>query len=169
MTVAEFLLDSNILIYNYDTSDLKKHTIAKNLVDKCWKKEQKFSLSTQNLSEFFSVVTSKKILTKKEAAKILSDIVNFSGWKKIKLNHKTVLEAARISDEHNMSYWDSLLAATMRQNGVFNIYTENVQDFKVRWLNAVNPFSEISDIKKSRGIAKGVTTEDLRDESDRFD
>jgi len=27
----------------------------------------------------------------------------------------------------------------------------------------------VGDIRKSRGIAKGVTTEDLRDESERFD
>lgn len=139
--IETFLLDSNILIYNYDTSDPKKHKIAKNLVDRCWKNGEKFALSTQNLSEFFSVTTTKKFLSKKDAAAVLSDIVKFSAWIKIRFGHKTVLEAAKISDEHNMSYWDSLLAATMKQNGIFNIYTENTKDFKVPWLAVINPFA----------------------------
>ena len=25
------------------------------------------------------------------------------------------------------------------QNGIFNIYTENTKDFKIKWINAVNP------------------------------
>ncbi len=38
-----------------------------------------------------------------------------------------------------MSFWDSLLAATMKENNIFNIYTENIKDFKVPWINAINP------------------------------
>lgn len=158
-----FLTDTNILVYYFDKSDDKKHLIAKDLIGRCLKKETNLALSSQNLSEFFSVVVRKKYLPRNEALKFLSYLIKFSGLKKINFNHKTVLEAARISDGHDMSYWDSLLAATMKQNGILNLYTENVKDFKVPWINAVNPF------EKSRGIAKGVTTEDLRDESERFD
>lgn len=152
MTASDvFLIDTNILVYAHDASDTSKQIISMNIVDWCLKGERALAVSAQNLSEFFSVTTTKKILAKKEAIKALSDIIKFSGWKKIDFNHLTVLDAAKIADEHNMSYWDSLLAATMRQNGVFNLYTENVKDFKVPWLNAVNPFN----IKESKGIAKG--------------
>ena len=148
MTETEFLLDSNILIYNYDMLDPKKHKIAKELIDKCWKNEKKFVLSAQNISELFSVTTAKKLLTKKEAVVVVSDIVKFQGWIKIRFDHKTVLEAARISEQHDMHYWDALLAATMRQAGVFNIYTENVKDFKVPWLNVIDPFAKKSHTSK---------------------
>lgn len=137
-----FLLDSNILIYNYDDADPKKHTAAKHLIDGCWDGKEKFAISTQNLSEFFSVTTTKKFLAKKDAIRIISDIIEFPGWTKLEFSPRTVLEAAKISDEHDMSYWDSLLAATMKQNGIFNLYTENVKDFKVPWLSVVNPFIE---------------------------
>lgn len=137
-----FLLDSNIIIYNYDKADMKKHTIAKNLIDECWKGEEKLCLSSQNLSEFFYASTRKNLLDKKIVVNIISDILDFPGWVKINFNHKTVLEAAKISHEHKMHYWDSLLAATMKQNGVFNIYTENAKDFKAPWINAVNPFDK---------------------------
>lgn len=137
-----FLLDSNILIYNYDTANPRKHNIAKGLIDKCWKNNVKFAISSQNLSEFFSATTGKKILSKQYAITIISDIINFHNWIKIDFNHKTVLDAAIVSEEHNMSYRDSLLAVTMKQNSIFNIYTENAQDFKIPWINTVNPFAK---------------------------
>ena len=88
------------------------------------------------------MTTRKRLLTKKEAIEIISDIIDFHNWIKIDFDHKTVLEAAVISENHDMPYRDSLLAATMRQNGVFNIYTENAKDFKILWLNIVNPFKK---------------------------
>ncbi len=135
-----FLIDSNVLIYNYDEADPAKHKTAKALLDSCWKGGMKFAVSSQNLSEFFYVTTRKNILDKKKAIIIISDIINFPGWIKISFDHNTVLEAAKISEEHNMHYWDALLAATMRQNNVLSIYTENAKDFHVPWLNVVDPF-----------------------------
>lgn len=143
MTGGEiFLVDSNILIYNFDASDIIKHKVAKQIIDRCLKGENKLAVSSQNLSEFFSVATSKKLLTKREAVEIISNLIELSNWIKIDFNHKTVLDAAFISEEHGMSYWDSLLAATMRQSGIFNLYTENAKDFKMKWMNVVNPFGK---------------------------
>ncbi len=137
-----FLIDTNILVYYYDASEAEKHKISNDLINKCWKKELVLAISSQNLSEFFSVTTRKNILTKKIATEIISDIIKFSNFIKIDFTHNTVLDAAHISEEHNMPYWDSLLAATMRQNGIVNIYTENTKDFKMPWLNVVNPFEK---------------------------
>ncbi|MBI2583246.1 MAG: PIN domain-containing protein [Candidatus Aenigmarchaeota archaeon] len=143
MTEGElFLIDTNIVVYYHDAADSVKHAIAKRLIDRCFSRDEIFAVSSQNLSEFFSVTTTKKLLTKKEALNFISDIVDFSGWVKIDFSHKTVVEAARISDEYNMPYWDSLLAATMKQNGVLNLYTENVKDIKVPWIHAVDPFGK---------------------------
>lgn len=147
MTDDLFLIDSNILIYNYDTTDKAKHEIAKNLIDECWHKGENLVISSQNLAEFFSVTTQKKILTKQEALDNIEDIADFSGFIKISYTHETVLEAAKISEQHNMHFWDSLLAATMKQHGILNLYTENASDFKVPWLNVVNPFETANRMK----------------------
>jgi predicted nucleic acid-binding protein len=32
-------------------------------------------------------------------------------------------------EKYKMSFWDSLIAATMIENGILNIYTENSKDF----------------------------------------
>lgn len=135
-----FLVDSNVLIYYYDSADTRKHDITKSLIDKCWKNERKLAISTQTLSEFFSVVTKKEFLSRADAIRVITDIIEFDGWIKINFNHITVLAATVISDQYNMPYWDSLLAATMRQNGVLKIYTENSKDFKTPWLIVKNPF-----------------------------
>ncbi len=146
MTVTEgaeiFLVDSNILIYNYDNSDTEKHEIAKGILDNCWEGRNTLAVSSQNLSEMFFVTTRKGLRSKEDGITDLSDIIKFPGWVKINLDHKTVLEAARISEKYDMTYWDALLAATMKQHGILNLYTENTKDFKVPWLNAVNPFGK---------------------------
>ncbi|MBI4163750.1 MAG: PIN domain-containing protein [Candidatus Aenigmarchaeota archaeon] len=136
-----FLLDTNILVYAYDAADIQKHTISKKIINKCLDGEYQIAISPQNLSEFFSVTTSKGLLEKTDAIKVISDIIVFPGWIKIGFDHITVLAAAKISDEYKMSYWDSLLVDTMKQNGVLKIYTENTKDFKVPWLVVENPFS----------------------------
>ena len=43
-------------------------------------------------------------------------------------------------EKHKMSFWNSLITATMIENGIFNIYTENDKDFKMPSLNVINPF-----------------------------
>lgn len=137
-----FLIDTNVLIYYYDAADQRKHRIAKNIIDDCWNNERNIVVSAQTLSEFFSIVTKKKFLSGKDAIRVISDIIEFDGWIKISFSHETVLDAAKISEEAGMPYWDSLLAATMKHNLVFNIYTENKKDFKTPWLNAQNPFEK---------------------------
>ena len=138
------LIDSNVLIYNFDAANPEKHKAAKQLIDKCWTRQREFAISSQNLSEFFYVTTSKKLLTKTTAIHILSSMIDFSGWVKLDFTYKTVLGAAKISEAYQMSFWDSLLVATMSEKGVKCIYTENEKDFKIPWLKVINPF-----IKKS--------------------
>jgi len=134
-----FLIDTNMLVYAHDQADKNKHEISKSIIKERLL-EGTIAISSQNLSEFFSVVTRKKILEKQDAIKVISDIIEVSSWAKIDFTHKTVLEAAKISEQYSMHYWDSLLAATMKQNSILNLYTENARDFKIPWLNVVNPF-----------------------------
>lgn len=136
------LLDTNILVYAFDKSEKKKHKISNKLLKRCFKGEKKFAVSVQNLSEFFEAVTKKhrKIVSKKDAKEIIKEMAMFYNLNIIKFDEKTVLSATEISEKYNMHYWDSLLAATMRENGISDICTENEKDFKVPWLRIINPF-----------------------------
>ncbi len=67
----------------------------------------------------------------------------FNNWIKITPGVSTVTEAIKICGERRLHYWDALLAATMKENGIFIIYTENEKDFKkISWLEVINPIKK---------------------------
>jgi predicted nucleic acid-binding protein len=137
------LVDSNILVYAYDSHDKEKHEISKNILNKYWKKEIIYALSIQNLSELF-VVTTKKIsnpIPVKEMEENINDIINFSNFLILEIKPKTILKAIKLTSEYNLSYWDSLIASIMLENNINIIITEDEQDFKkVPGLKIINPF-----------------------------
>lgn len=140
MTESElFLLDTNILVYAYDKDELEKSKKAEELLAKCFLGEIDLAISNQNLAEFVYVTTRKSKLTLDQAMVNVKDISKSKTFNKLNYNAGTVISAIEIAKEFKTSFWDALLAATMRENGIFNIYTENVNDFKMPWIKAVNP------------------------------
>lgn len=139
-----FLIDTNILVYAYDTTDITKHSIAKNIIDQCWKREVTYTISAQNLAEFV-VVATKKIpspLSHAVVEQIVKDISSFSHWKVLNYHAATVLSALRLFPAPQKSFWDALLTATMLQHGVYGIYTEDAADFQsLQQIVVVNPFT----------------------------
>ena len=135
------LIDTNILVYAYDESEGKKHEICKRLIDECWRLRAKYSISIQNLSEFYVVIT-KKIenpVPMEMAKEIIEDIIEFQNWILMDYDPRTILSAIELNMVYKVHYWDALIAATMRENKIFSIYTED-GDFKnIPWLNVINP------------------------------
>lgn len=135
------LIDTNILVYAYDGSEGKKHEICKRLIDECWRLQEKYSISIQNLSEFYVVIT-KKIeypVPTETAKEIIGDIIEFQNWMVINYDMHTILSAIELNTVYEVHYWDALIATTMRENKIFSIYTED-GDFKsIPWLNVINP------------------------------
>ena len=135
------LIDTNILVYAYDESEGKKHEICKRLIDECWRLREKYSISIQNLSEFYVVIT-KKIenpVPIEMAKEIIEDIIEFQNWILMDYDPRTILSAIELNRVYKVHYWDALIAATMRENKIFSIYTED-GDFKnIPWLNVINP------------------------------
>jgi predicted nucleic acid-binding protein len=135
-----FLVDTNIIVYAYEKENSLRKKKSLEILEKCYKGEIILAVSNQNLAEF-SVVSLKRLKLDANIIKdIIKDISNFENFKKINYKRKTILSAIDISEEYKMSFWDSLIAATMIENGILNIYTENSKDFKIPSLNVVNPF-----------------------------
>ena len=120
------LIDTNILVYAFDKSEEEKHSICANLLDRCWLESEKYAVSVQNLSEFYHITTQKiqKPLKKEFAEKIVKRIIAFDNWQVIKFDENTVLSAIEINKKCNTHYFDALLVATMRESGIFKIYTD---------------------------------------------
>lgn len=137
-----FLVDTNILVYSYDASEPEKQKACSSLIKKCWMREASYAIALQNLSEFYVIVTRKieRPLSGEIARKIVKDIIDFSNWQVMGFNDAAVITAIDLSVKYDIHYWDALLCATLKQNGITSIYTENVKDFeKVPWITAVNP------------------------------
>jgi predicted nucleic acid-binding protein len=136
------LIDTNILVYAYDKSDLKKHKLAKEAVKAAWL-TQSGVLSIQNLAEFYSIITRKiqKPVSISQAKQIILDLSE--GFEILKYSEQTIISAINNQMIYKIPFWDSLIVATMEENGVDTIITENEKDFKkVEWLNVINPFRE---------------------------
>lgn len=136
------LVDSNLLSYVFDESEPEKKKICEDIIADCWKRKRKYAVSVQNLSEFYVVVT-KKIqhpIPEKVAKRFIELIIDFQGWHVLDINGHTIASAIDICNKYDIHYWDALLAATMRENKVFCIYTEDNDFDNVPWLKVVNPF-----------------------------
>ena len=138
------LIDTNVLIYALvDTNEPPKNSQAQKLLQQCFEGKLCFSVSIQNISEFYSVVTSK--LSDKMPAQIArrhcQNMIQFVGLRKLSPSPVALLKAMQFSIDTGISYWDCLLAATIIENGIFTIYTENIRDFsKIPGIKAINPF-----------------------------
>jgi predicted nucleic acid-binding protein len=118
------LLDTNILVYAYDTSEKDKRSVCREFVRGCLEGEEKYAVSIQNLSEFYVVVTGKieNPLPPEVAEKRIEGMIEYTGWVKIKPDVDTISHATKVSRKYRIHYWDALLAATMKESGISKIY-----------------------------------------------
>ncbi len=139
MADEKAFIDTNILIYAYDTASGKKHLNAKKIIAACIIGAKEFYISNQILAEFASVALNKlpMPLGKEDITSIITKINKIESWKKINYSSKTVESALQANGK---DFWDNLIAATMKEHNVFTIYTENTKDFKnMAGIQAINP------------------------------
>ena len=144
---SAFLVDTNVLVYAYDSSDVAKRDRAITVLDGLAARRIG-AVSAQVLGEFFVTVTRKipEPLTKKEAERRLTNYVR--SWIVYDLTESIVLEAVRGLQRHRLSYWDSLIWATAKLNNVPNILSEDFSDRRlVEGVRFLNPFSQAFDVK----------------------
>lgn len=144
MTDELALIDSNILIYDFDASDKLKHKKAKEILDACWTGKKRYAVSIQNLSEFFVNVTNKieEPISIEDGTIAVKKMIMFNWLTKLEPTKQCVERALELCAQQKIHYWDALIAATMIENGIFSIITENTKDFsKIREIQAKNPFS----------------------------
>ena len=135
----KIFLDTNILVYAYQIDAGEKHEKAKKIVAECFEGKKEYCISNQILAEFIFVTKYKKSLPVEESKikETINEINKINSWKKMNYSNKTVQKAL---NENGKSFWDNLIAATMKENNVYTIYTENIKDFsKISEIKAINP------------------------------
>jgi predicted nucleic acid-binding protein len=137
------LIDTNILVYAFDSSEPHKNKIAKEFLQACWNGEKQAAISLQNINECYAVLTTKvkRPLARGVAKEIINGFLRMVSWAKLVPTGKTSSRAISIHDQYGVPFWDALLSATMLQYGITTIYTENIKDFKkIKEITAINPF-----------------------------
>ena len=137
MSAERVTIDSNILIYSVDRDAGERHEKALQLVDHVVEKD--CVLTLQALCEFFTVVTRKGKMPVKEATEQTKD------WQMlfptIAANSSTLLLAINMAEKYKLSFWDSMIWATAKQNGVDIILSEDFQHGQnIEGVITQNPF-----------------------------
>lgn len=108
------LIDTNVLVYAYDTSEGTKHTIANQLLKQLWQ-DGGGVVCVQNLMEFFVVVTKKVTspISVADAKTIIDDMTRSGSWRVIDRDINTFLNAIDLVSRYSVHLWDATIAACM--------------------------------------------------------
>ena len=119
-------IDSNIIVYAYDSHEPAKQTIAQALLSSAIKEESAF-LSVQVLGEFFVVVTRriKNPLSVDEAEKIVNILATLPVYE---IDLSLVRRAIKTHKEYGISYWDSLIILTAERAGCTKVLSEDLKE-----------------------------------------
>ena len=122
MTDRTFI-DTNILVYAYDSRDLQKQERAQAILKRGIEAETAI-LSAQVLSEFFTVVTRRipSPLSIQEAEDALNLI---SVLPVIEIDLWLVRRAIGIHRDYRITYWDSLIVAAAERAECVQIFSED--------------------------------------------
>ena len=122
-------VDTNILIYAHDASAGQKQARAQQLIQDLWQSGEG-CLSIQVLQEFYVNVTQKvaKPLPIEVAAQIIADL---SVWEVHCPRIEDVLDAIRLQERCQISFWDAMAIASAVQLGCRILWSEDLNPGQV--------------------------------------
>lgn len=139
MSAERFTLDTNILVYSVDRTAGVRHQravtiVRRAVVAECW-------LTLQAVSEFYAVVSRKRVMVPADAARIAGYWLDVFPSAVVSA---ASVRAALVSDrDGRASYWDALLVATAAEAGCTAILTEDLADGStMHGVRILNPFTD---------------------------
>ena len=141
------LFDANLLVHAHAMRS-PFYEVARRLRNQAAAGELEACVSPQVLCEFFSVTTNARLfqpaLTPKQASEEVSIYWTRSRFRRILPTEQTVRRLAELTERYAITQqdvFDAFLVATMLENSVRTIYTQNVKDFAIYpELQVINPF-----------------------------
>lgn len=131
------IIDTNIWIYIYSKKPTEKYKKGIELVKA---NSNNIILSNQILGELYHVLNRKRLTVNSISQQIIEELVDTF----IILENTTlqVLNAIKLNNVYNYSYWDSLIIATAIDNNCSILYTEDMHHKQLidNKLTIINPF-----------------------------
>ena len=132
-----FFVDSNLLLYYIDPTELAKRARATAWLEGLWMAGTG-RLSWQVLHEFYCNAVKKMRLEPEKAREIVEDL---SHWRPVGASLGVVQQAWHWMDVAQLSYWDSLILAAAQRSGARYLLTEDFQTDRVyEDIQILNPF-----------------------------
>ena len=135
------VVDTNVWIYAADPADAIKQRQAERLVDSL-RARGELAVTVQVLNEFYYVSTRPNrppSLSHDDARGLVQAMALNS--RVFPLTGQDTMRALEAVPRHGMSFWDALIWAVAKNNGVATIYTEDFEhDREVEGVRFVNPF-----------------------------
>ncbi len=132
-------VDTNILVYAYDTDAGQKGETARSILGDLWG-SRTGTVSIQVLQEFYVTVTRKlpKPLEKRTAREVID---TYRAWPVHRPGVDDVRSASELEDHQRLSFWDALIIVSAQQLGARTLLSEDLQhDRRVGGLLISNPF-----------------------------
>lgn len=133
----KILVDTNLLVFAHHEGS-EYHRQAALLMLACLQGSLRACVSSQNLLEFFSVMTSsnkvRPMPDRNSVSRICSDLLSSRNLGKIYPGETAVVETIETTKErelHGPRIFDCFLAITARQNRVDRIWTDNISDLRI--------------------------------------
>jgi predicted nucleic acid-binding protein len=126
----EMFFDTNILYYAYDLAEPQKRRICKGSIEDVFSGKKRGIISNQILVELYNALTRKLGVDPVSAGAVVDSFILSRNWVKLNYDHKTVKAAIATSRIFKSPFLDTLIAETMRANGISDIVTENESDFE---------------------------------------
>ena len=139
MTGDKIFLDTNIIIYAYDSTAGEKYKKAKKILADLWVSGLGI-VSTQVLQEFFVNVTKKNPnpLNIKLAKEIVADLLK---WDVVVNDGESILKSVEIILKYKYSFWDAMIIEAAIKGGAVLLLSEDLSDGqKIKGVTIKNPF-----------------------------
>lgn len=140
-TRGRFFVDTNLLVYAYDSSAGKKWELASAVISALWK-HRTGTISTQVVQELFVALTQKVAdpISPKKAKEIIADLLH---WPLVVIDADNILRAVDVQITYRLSFWDSLILQAAISSRTDYLLSEDLQHGQViESVTIVNPFLE---------------------------
>lgn len=135
-------VDTNVLVYAYEKVQSARSRVAQELVLRLGA-ARRLSLSMQVLQEFFVTIT-RKVRVACTPGEALAHLDDLSVWPLVVLDYSGLREAAQLSRDASLSFWDALIVVAAARSGAAVLYTEDLNDGQeILGVKVINPFREL--------------------------
>jgi predicted nucleic acid-binding protein len=136
--VSKIFLDTNILVYANDKSDLRKQALATDLLADCMGK-RKGVISTQVLQEYASVALHK---LHQDVKLVHRRIGQFESLEVVQVTPVIIYRALELHAQYRIHYWDAAILAAAEEARCDQLYSEDFQDDTAyNTVRVVNPLA----------------------------